>query len=211
MSTYIIPFGSNCIPAVIINRSGGLRKFALPFDWVFAYPEHIKRSLDTDFEEWFQTEHMTLEMGIGDVYSTNHALYPLTEEHYKYGSKGFFEHFNMLDPINQDKYKRAIVRFKEVIESDERIIFLTTIDKDSLAKHGLLDYFKERGNYEFVHIKHIFSDRNTLKFEESDNFVTIKQCTGTPHDLAGEICDYLRNRSGIPNTHNHDGLEDETI
>jgi hypothetical protein len=208
MNTHIIPFGSNCRPASIIRKGGGIRKYHLPFDWVFAYPWHIKKSLDNDFRDWLDTDQMKLKMGIGDVNSTDHAGYLLTSEHYFGGSTGFFEHFDMTNPENQNKYFRAITRFRYIMESNDRVVFLTTLDKEELEEHGLLNYF-DRDNVEFVQVKHIESDLNTLEFEESDKFTVIKQLTASWEDLWGSINTYLIERYDILFTGNFEGIKED--
>jgi mannose-6-phosphate isomerase-like protein (cupin superfamily) len=189
--TVIIPFGDNCIPASILKDQVNLRSAHLPFDWVFAYPEHIKKALDTDFDGWLDTQYMTLIEDNNNGYSTRHSLYPLKIENDQGGLSGFFEHFDMTNPDNRDKYARAISKFKELIHSDEHIVFFTTIDYNILQEHGLVDYFK-RDKIDFLILKHIESDENIAKVEDMGTHTVISQYTPTWQDQWDWIRDIIR-------------------
>jgi hypothetical protein len=146
--THYIPFGKNCSVALIL-RQAGLRKESLPFDWVLGEPQHIKRSLDVRFEDWFSDE-ATIEIdydkgielineneakGIGTV----HPNYYIHKTLMPNGT--FFTHMNMTDPDVRKTMKKRIDRFYSIIDSDEPIVFVSSIPYKILNEYGLIDYF----------------------------------------------------------------------
>lgn len=145
----LIPFGSNCTPADIL-KVGGLRQHSLPFDWMFAYPDNIRRTLDTDFREWFDLQYLQAFNDdpnmIGRTW-TKHSLYRAhTDEHIA----GFFNHHDLTDEATRQMYQRRIDRFKDIISSDETVVFVTNSSKKDMQEQGLLDYFKRDSQTLFI-------------------------------------------------------------
>jgi hypothetical protein len=146
--THYIPFGRNCAIALIL-RQAGLRQESLPFDWVLGEPQHIKRSLDVRFEDWFmdgatieKDEDKGIELinekeakGLGTV----HPNYYIPKTLMPNGT--FFTHMNMTDPDVKKTMKKRIDRFYSIIESDEPVVFVSSIPSKILDEYGLLDYF----------------------------------------------------------------------
>jgi len=194
--TTIIPFGANCVPANILKNQKNLRNAHLPFDWVFAYPEYIKKALDTDFEGWLDPQYMTRIDDNAAGYSTQHSLYPLKSENEQGGLSGFFEHFDMTNPDNREKYARAITRFKNLIQSDEHLVFFTTIDYETLQQYGLVDYFN-RNNMEFLILQHIESNDNVIGFEDKGTHCVIYQYTPSWDEEWAWIRNIIRDRYNL--------------
>ena len=171
MPTFV-PFGIDCDPAMMLDHSG-LRTRSMPFDWVGAYPEYIKHSLDTDFKEWFDQSNLSYKKASdGRDFTTCKPYFPYIHAAIN-PEAGFFNHHNLTDPEIQEKFKNRIERFKQLISSDEHIIFLTTNAVEPLREHGLLDYFKRDARTDFVFLVWEQSGRNVVEKSIKDGFTVI--------------------------------------
>lgn len=175
MTSYI-PFGYNCAPANILKQAG-LRKQSLPFDWLFAYPYVIKDSLDTNFKEWFDKSNLTyLKSKDGrdvTICKPYHINLINTEE------AGLFNHHDLRDIGVQKAFKRRIQRFKDIIASDENVVFLTTSSQEDMVQNGLLDYFNRTAKTDFVFLEHSYSAKNKVTSSIKGGYLTIKyMCEG---------------------------------
>lgn len=170
--TVFIPFGKHCGPATIL-RDCGLRRESLPFDWLFALPEYIKDSLDTDFAKWFDPDNLVhFKHPTWGNSMTECISYPIDYE--SEDTLVFFNHHNLTDPEVQKTFKKRIQRFKDIIASDEKIVFLTTASQDELSKNGLLDYFDRKAKTDFVFLEHSYSTKNKVVSSVQGDYLTIK-------------------------------------
>lgn len=178
---YYIPFGDRCDVADIL-KAGGLRNQSLPFDWVFAFPHLIKRSLDTHFEEWFDVSCMTITRGDSWI-STKHSLYDLG-----WGGEreGFFNHHDMSDPDTQAMYRRRIDRFYNIINSNEDVYLVSSASIKDLKNNGLLNYFP---NTKLINIKWVESEHYDLKVNKYDEYVQIEY--SSPMKLSKDIANII--------------------
>lgn len=192
--TIFIPFGINCAPASIL-RWGGLRAKAMPFDWIFASPNSIKDALDNKFENWFDQSKLTygVRKEDGQEY-TAHKDYPISD--YEGLSRGFFNHHNMKDLDVISMYKNRIERFYDAIESNEKIIFLTSCTKEELIEHGLFNYFNRSAPIDFVFLNWKHDKKEMFKIKTTKPHIkinyTCEEVTGT-EKISKDICSTLRN------------------
>jgi len=98
---YIISLGCSCNVSYFIKKLS-LKRFSLPFDWVFSNCKMIIDILYDNFEDFIDTKYI-----IG------------TSEHQKYHKK-MFNHKNMTQQKNIEYYKRCITRFQQVINSNKK-------------------------------------------------------------------------------------------
>jgi hypothetical protein len=149
--THYIPFGKNCAIAMAL-RQAGLRQESLPFDWVLGNPEHIRRSLDVRFEDWFSDDVYLAkddEISIERVnereakgHGTVHPNYPV-----ELANGAFFTHFDLTNLEVKKSLKKRIDRFYEILGSDEHVVFVSSIPLDELKSYGLLDYFDKKVDF----------------------------------------------------------------
>ncbi len=155
--THYIPFGKNCAIALIV-RHAGLRKESLPFDWVIGYPEHLRRSLDLSFEDWFIDQVTIISDADESVMIINekeshgkgtvHPHYPVDKE--ISDTEAFLTHFNMTIPEVRDTVRKRVSRFYEIIRSNDPITFVSSIPLDKLISYGLIDYFGKKIDFVLV-------------------------------------------------------------
>jgi len=104
---YIISLGCSCNVSYYIKKLS-LKRFSLPFDWIFSNCKMIIAILHNNFEDFIDTKYI-----IGPT------------KHIKYHEKMFF-HKNMTEEKNIEYYKRCIIRFQKVINSKKKKLFIHT-------------------------------------------------------------------------------------
>jgi len=139
-----ISLGEICISAWYIQEAG-LRTGAYPFDWVFSSPEIIIDCINDDFKEFLDKSNMTGLGGAG---------------HLKFHSR-FFKHKNpIVFEDNYTYYQRCCERFIEVINSDQKIIYIINLMNDIPKDESVCGWARGfRYNYE----QPIEQDYNTYK------------------------------------------------
>ena len=119
---YIIALGCCCNVSYFIKKLS-LKRFSLPFDWVFSNCKMIIDILHNNFEDFIDTKYI-----IG------------TSEHKKY-HKIMFNHKNMTQKKNIEYYKRCITRFQKVINSSKKKLFIHTSFKILGNRRGYANFF----------------------------------------------------------------------
>jgi hypothetical protein len=119
---YIISLGCSCNVSYFIKKLS-LKRFSLPFDWVFSNCKMIIDILYDNFEDFIDTKYI-----IG------------TSEHQKYHKK-MFNHKNMTQQKNIEYYKRCITRFQQVINSNKKKLFIHTSYKILGNRTGYANFF----------------------------------------------------------------------
>lgn len=203
--TKYIGLGQDCNVAEIMNR-GGLRDFSLPFDWMFAFPCDIKDSLDKDFSDWLDPEYLEVlnhEMG---HFSTRHINYDshtseMNKAHNYKLTHAFFNHHNLLDQEDRDAFQRRIDRYREILSSEEDVVFVTNSSPESFEEVGLDTYFDNRPNKTtIVYLFKVGTAKNMAKLSIEDGKFIIKyQETSSHNDTISKIiCEILvENFGGI--------------
>lgn len=195
---HYIPFGQDCGLSYIL-RYADLRKESLPFDWTLGYPEHIKRSLDLKFSDWF-SDFTIAPSGLAakdglleglERYTTKHINYPMKKEA---KGLGFIAHQNFSDETTVLSVKKRINRFYEILESDDDIVFFSSIPYEELKKYGLLDYFKRNGKTTFLLLDISRSSNNETYLDYINGHPIIKaQATHyMDHECFKRIADFIK-------------------
>lgn len=185
--TVYIPFGKDCVPASAL-RISGLRKESLPFDWVFGLPEHIKRSLDVNFSDWFDDSIEIFEEpnsyddpikeNTSTKYITRHPNYPI-----KFGHRAFFAHMDFSDPEVVASVKKRIDRFNEIRHSNENIVLVTSIPYNQIISYGLLDYFNKDRKIDIVIVEHVQKEPKKVRCSNYKDYYRLKYSSSYSHDL----------------------------
>lgn len=197
--TAYVGFGPNCLVSEILTR-GGLREFSLPFDFMFAFPCHIKRSLDVDFSDWLDPQYLEAIPRIGQDYTaTKHSMY---DSHtYKMRQSdptktyAFFNHHNLLESKDREIFERRIARYKEIIASGDRVIFVTTASISDIKSEGLHEYYKNRnGQTAIVYLENAGKEEDSAYLvEDSEDYIIKYTCPEEYTDnLSKIICNILK-------------------
>lgn len=153
--TYYVSLGHDCIVTDILIY-GGLRDVANVFDYVYAFPCHIRHALDTDFKYWIDEEYLTLFYSPFDKRTgTNHSLYSYhtdkMNKKYKFIC-GFFHHHNLFDPEIRKSFEKRILRYRNMISSEENIIFLTNSKIKDIKEYGIDKYYNRKAKTIIVYL-----------------------------------------------------------
>jgi hypothetical protein len=101
---YIVPIGTRC-PSAIACKLANIRKFSLPFDWVFSDPSKIQKVLENNFEDF-------LPKAFDFFYRNKYDI--------------LFPKFGIDFDIGKDGYIRRANRLNKILNSNKKIYFIFT-------------------------------------------------------------------------------------
>ena len=101
----LVPIGDFCLSAQFVQDAGG-RTFALPFDWTYANPSIIQKTIETDFDDFLKAEYLQSRHPAQRV--CGHSLY---------GNSNFFKHHDPSRNPDRSAFKRRISRFRELVST----------------------------------------------------------------------------------------------
>ncbi len=115
---HLASLGSFCLPGNIM-RTHGLRRYSLPFDWIFSSPQMLIDCLTDDFSAFLDRRYYrSITEGRWNP-GAEHQLYLE-----KYGIAAVFAH---RDPTREEDYlyfTRCVRRFRELLRSRDPKLFL---------------------------------------------------------------------------------------
>jgi hypothetical protein len=115
---HLASLGSFCLPGNIM-RNNGLRRYSLPFDWIFSSPQMLLDCLADDFSVFLDRRYYR---SISESRWNPGAEHELYLE--KYGIPAVFAH---RDPTRDEDYlyfTRCVARFRELMRSRDTKLFL---------------------------------------------------------------------------------------
>jgi hypothetical protein len=115
---HIVSLGSFCLPSLLFQNSG-LRKYSLPFDWIFSTPQMVRDCLGDDFCQFLNRHHYRSLSHERTQPAAEHELY-----REKYGLPVIFAH---RDPTRDADYLylvRCVTRFRELLRSEDGKLFV---------------------------------------------------------------------------------------
>lgn len=200
---YYIGFGSNCDVSEIMNR-GGIRHESLPFDFLFAYPCHIKRSLDVDFEDWLDPQYLELLNRKVDKHPlTKHTMYDSHAEElrksYPYSNFAFFNHHNLLSEKHRGIFERRINRYKTLVQSKQHLVFITNSKIETMIDVGLHSYYSDRdGKATMVYLDYLGAGDDFVEAKAIDDYLVVQYRSYEIHgdSISKMICDEVTNFFG---------------
>ena len=124
--------GLDCNPATDL-RSLGLRKMAMPFDWVRSTPDIISECIRTSFSEFhsdltFNTVSERVVDGLGIEFTHD---YPNLET---YNNIPSIEGWEVHIPNVNERYHRRINRFIDLMRSNTPVVILCSMGYDGIEK-----------------------------------------------------------------------------
>lgn len=115
---HLASLGSFCLPGNIM-QSHGLRRYSLPFDWIFSSPRMLIDCLDDDFSAFLDRRYYRSITESRGKPAAEHELYLE-----KYGIPAVFAH---RDPTVEEDYlylTRCVTRFRRLLRSRDPKLFL---------------------------------------------------------------------------------------
>jgi Putative papain-like cysteine peptidase (DUF1796) len=116
--SHLVSLGSFCLPSLMCQENG-LKRYSLPFDWIFSTPQMVRDCLADDFEVFLDRRHYR---SIDDPKRDCAAEHNFYRE--RYGIKGLFAH---RDPTRESDYLyfvRCVNRFRQLLRSEDTKVFL---------------------------------------------------------------------------------------
>lgn len=116
---HVVSLGPYCLPSIIL-QGAGLKKYSLPFDWIYSAPQMVIDCLADDFAMFLDRRYYS---------SISHPTRkdPGAEHHFyrdQYGIKELFAH---RDPTGGEDYLylvRCVERFRQLLRADDTKLFL---------------------------------------------------------------------------------------
>ena len=174
---YIIPLGSQCFSSFFLKKHN-LKKTSYPFDWIFSSPKVITDILNDKFKKFLNKDYYVIK----DINSdkNQHQIYlpELT----------MFNHRNPLKDEDYIYYKRCINRFYNILDKNEKKLFLITSLKNEinnelenicLLNHVINNITK---NYILLSIFQICTGVQSKEVYEYDNMIIIQITTLSESD-----------------------------
>ncbi len=128
---HLVSLGSFCLPALLF-RNNGLRRYSLPFDWIFSTPQMVRDCLGDDFTVFLDRAHYRSVDAPGRDAAAEHEVY-----REKYGLPALFAH---RDPTRDSDYLyfvRCVTRFRRLLQSNDAKVFMLI----GRANHDLVKEF----------------------------------------------------------------------
>jgi hypothetical protein len=116
--SHIASIGPYCLPSIVL-KSNGLKRYSLPFDWLFSSARIFRDCLADDFAMFLDRRYYRSTTHVRGEPSADHEHY-LTQ----YGVKYCFAH---RDPTRNDDYEyfvRCVERFRRLLHGDDAKLFL---------------------------------------------------------------------------------------
>lgn len=115
---HLVPLGSFCLPGLIF-RDNGLRRYSLPFDWIFSVPAMVRDCLADDFAAFLdRAQYVALPSSRGEA-GAEHQFY-----REKYGVSPVFAHHDPTQDADYLHFVRCVGRFRQLLSSDDTKLFL---------------------------------------------------------------------------------------
>ncbi|GMH51078.1 hypothetical protein TrLO_g3557 [Triparma laevis f. longispina] len=182
---YIIPLGLRCTTAEAFKKHS-LRRFALPFDWLFLSPSVIVDILSTNFTTLLDPSHYTKVGMSGTHPKVKHAKYTQMVP----GAECTFIHHDPTSSDGSAYFDRTVSRFNTILEAADRKLFtLVCIDPSQWDLEGVKNIFSTlktlTNNFVFIVVNLVVksgSSGSSLSFHDQSNDCELviynQQCIG---------------------------------
>lgn len=183
-----VPLGPNC-PNTFLIQDLGLRKFALPFDWLFINRPGLLKCIDDDFKFFlkdlyfdfktnrlkdphydFQYPHIVPYIHI----ERDDSIKDEIDDSYVYRDRDgkeklkIIENWEKLIPEVQIKFNRRIERFINLFKDDKPIFILMDNPHHFADNEKLINFLKNKYNKDNIYI---ISNSNLLNKRNISNFL----------------------------------------
>jgi hypothetical protein len=115
--SHLVSLGSFCLPSLIC-RDNGLRRYSLPFDWIFSTPRMVRDCLADDFAEFLDRSHYRSVSHLRKDPGAEHELYRA-----RYDLPALFAHRDPTRETDYLYYTRCVTRFRQLMRSEDAKLF----------------------------------------------------------------------------------------
>lgn len=116
---HIISIGDHCLTSFLLKKYK-LKKYSLPFDWIFSNIDAVLHSIEDDFNIFLDKQYYEKIISIAKEEVSHHHYY---EDEFQVRSPMF----NHLDVTSEEGYQytlRSVQRFRRVLASEEAKLFI---------------------------------------------------------------------------------------
>jgi hypothetical protein len=116
---HIISMGDHCLTSFLLKKYK-LKKYSLPFDWIFSNLDAVLHSIENDFNIFLDKQYYEKIISIAKEEVSHHHYY---EDEFQVRSPMF----NHLDVTSEEGYQytlRSVQRFRKVLASEEAKLFI---------------------------------------------------------------------------------------
>ena len=115
---HLVPLGNFCLPSIVC-QANGLRKYSLPFDWIFSTPQMVRECLADDFAVFLDRQYYRSITRPRGAPAAEHDLY-----RERYGIEGLFAHHDPTLEADYSYFVRCVTRFRKLLRSEDAKLFL---------------------------------------------------------------------------------------
>ncbi|WP_333986739.1 DUF1796 family putative cysteine peptidase [Burkholderia cepacia] len=122
---HLISLGWNCMPSSTFKRHG-LKRYSLPFDWIFSGPDVVDHMIRDEFREMMSPRNH-LHVPVEERPSPNLGLCDHRFYLENFGVKDMFNHYDPSIAEDRGYLGRCIYRFKKLYALDEPKLYVATV------------------------------------------------------------------------------------
>ncbi len=127
---HAISLGAHCYSSMLLKRAG-LKRYSLPFDWIFSSPSAVAHALDDDFATLLDRAQFELippeRRSLPDEQVGRHLFYEQ-----EFGVETMFNHQDLTDDAQHGYFVRAAERMRRVLASSELKLFLLITTENTI-------------------------------------------------------------------------------
>ena len=129
--SHLVSLGSFCLPGLIF-RDNGLRRYSLPFDWIFSTPAMVRDCLADDFAGFLDRRFYRSISHDRQEPGAEHDLY-----RERYQLQAIFAHHDPTQERDYQHFTRCVARFRQLMRTEDSKLFLIV----GRANHNLMNEF----------------------------------------------------------------------
>ncbi|KVF22963.1 hypothetical protein WJ06_10425 [Burkholderia cepacia] len=128
---HVVSLGWNCMPSSMLKRHG-LKRYSLPFDWIFSGPDVVDHMIRDEFREMMSPRNH-LHVPVERRPSPNLGLCDHRFYLDNFGVKDMFNHYDPSIAEDRGYLGRCIYRFKKLYELDEPKLYIATVKDEKYS------------------------------------------------------------------------------
>lgn len=125
---HVISLGVNCLPCTMFKRFG-IKRYSLPFDWLFSSPGMVSDCLRDDFSVFLDRQHYR-EVNDGQWPKADHVFYSG-----RYHLPPVFAHRNPVADQDYNYFVRCVERLRKILQNNDPKLFVLA----GRREHHILD------------------------------------------------------------------------
>ncbi len=129
---HAISLGSHCYTSMLLKRQG-LKRYSLPFDWIFSSLRTVAHALDDDFATLLDRAEFELipeaQRSLPNEQVGRHRFYER-----EFGVETMFNHQDLTDDVQHEYFVRASARMRRILATPEPKLFLAITTENTIRQ-----------------------------------------------------------------------------